>query len=419
MKQKQLFTSLLLLIFSLLACNFANQFESQPEIGPPPTIIGSTSGQTGGGEGTTAVSGTPIPIDPNQQPTIAPTATLPTPRLTLSTLDAANIRQGPSTRYDVIEQFPAGRQATIVGQSSDGKWWAIEHPGGINGRGWVFAELVSLNSSANSINGLPALPDPPILDAEREEYKSDTQRYRLEYSKTLLDLPNFGAPDSEQYFATVNVRSPQELPSGSFWLTISVHPNPDERPLTDWSERFETPDNVRSLTVDGNPAIQQVEDNRPQPDEATPTSSTANGNALPYSVVTYIAHEDRVVEVRAITPPALPSDDPFVYYRAEYDAILASLKLTPEVTGPLDFDVNIVWRIDPNNKGEAIGTVTITARGGDGDYIYFRDGSLRQDGPVFEYRWRSCRGNPVSFQVEDGTGARVSKDMFEQVPCGD
>lgn len=418
MKTRSFFASILFLIFALLACNFASQFETQPEIGPPPTIVGGVAEQGGGENGTTAVSGTPIPIDPNQQPTVAPTATLPAPRLTLSTLDAVNVRQGPSTRYDVIEQFPAGRQATIVGQSMDGKWWAIEHPGGVNGRGWVFGELVSLNSSVGSVNGLPALPDPPILETEREEYQNDAQRYALEYSKSLLDLPNFGAPDSEQYFATVNARSPQELPLGGFWLTISVHPNPDERPLTDWSERFDTPDNVRSLTVDGNPAIQQTEDNRPKPGDATPESSVGIVD-LPYSVVTYIAHEDRVVEVRAITPPALPTDDPFVYYRAEYDAILASLKLKPENAGPLDFDVNIVWRIDPNNKDEAIATVTITARGGDGDYVYYRDGSLRQDGSVFEYRWRACRGNPVSFQVEDGTGARVSKDMFEQVPCGD
>lgn len=413
-QQKHFFASIFVLFLSLLACNFANQFESQPEIGPPPTIVGGSSGATGGGE--TAVTGTPPPIDPNQQPTIAPTATLPTPRLTLSTLDAVNVRQGPSTAYEIIEQFPAGRQATIVGQSSDSKWWAIEHPGGVNGRGWVFGELVSLNSSVTSVNGLPALPDPPLLEPDREEYQNDPQRYTLEYSQSLLDLPNFGAPDSEKYFATANVRSPQELPPGSFWLAISVHPNPDKRPLTDWSERFDTPDNVRSLTIDGNPAIQQIEDNRPEPGQPTPESSVGSTD-LPYSVVTYIAHEERVVEIRAITPPVLPTDDPFIYYRAEYDAILASLKLRPEIAEPLDFAVNIVWRIDPNNKDEAIATVTVTARGGDGDYVYYRDGSLRQDGSVFEYRWRACRGNPVSFQVEDGSGARVSKDMFEQVPC--
>lgn len=413
MKQHAFFASVIFLFLALLACNFTNQFGSEPEIGPPPTIVGESSGQTGG---ETAVTRTPLTIDPNQQPTIAPTATLPTPRLTLSTLDPVNVRQGPSTDYEIIEQFPAGQKATVVGQSSDGKWWIIEHPGGINRRGWVFGELVSLDSSVNSINGLPALPDPPLLEPERAAYKNEPQRYALEYSSSLLDLPNFGAPDSEKYFATVNVRSPQELSPGSFWLTISVHPNSDERPLTDWSERFDTPDSVRSLTVDGNPALQQIEDNRPDPGTPTPESSSPS---LPYSVVTYIAHEKRVIEIRAVTPPVLPTDDPFIYYRAEYDAILASLKLQPEVAEPLDFDVSIVWRLDPNNKSEAIAAVTITARGGDGDYVYYRDGSLRQDGPTFEYRWRACQSNPVSFQVEDGSGMRVSKSLFEAVPCDD
>ncbi|MEM7114126.1 MAG: SH3 domain-containing protein [Chloroflexota bacterium] len=397
---KQTIIPLILLAFGLLACNFVNQFGTTPEIGPPPTIISSEGQPTAVTERENGVEATAVSTsDPN----IAPTATLPPQTLSLTTLVPANTRTGPSTLYDVIEQFPEGETATIVGQNEDGTWWAIEHPAGINGRGWIFAELVSVNG--NSL-GVPILPDPPQLSTERVEYKNENGRYRLEHSPDLIVLPDFGTATSEQQFATTNATSPQQLPLGDLWLAITVEDNSDENPLSDWADQFPTPEEVRSITVDGNPAIQQVEDAR---DEETGTGQ--------YALVTYIAHEERVITVRAITTPALPNDDPFVHYQAEYDAMLASLKLLPNEPEALDFDIAIEWRLDPNDTNEAIATVTITARGGDGDYIYFRDGSLRQDGSVFEYRWRSCSGNPVSFQVEDSSGQRASQDRFEQTPC--
>lgn len=394
--------SFTLLVFGLLACNFVNQFGTDPEIGPPPTIISNESerdvvattpsNSEGGGDEETAVS--------TQSP-LAPTVTVSAPSLSLTTLVPANTRYGPSTLYEVIEQYPAGQEAKIIGQNEDGTWWAVENEVGINGRSWIFGEIVSLNG--NSL-GVPILPDPLQFVAEREEYKNEDGRYSLEHSTTLTVLPNFAS--SEQSFATTNVTNPEALPPGDLWLSITIEDNSEERPLSDWAEQFPTPEGTRTLTVDDNPAIQQIEDSREQEE----------GPGF-YELATYIAHEERIVIVRAITLPVLPEDEPFVYFEAEYDAILASLKLRPEEPEELAFDLEISWRIDPNDTNEAIATVTVTARGGDGDYTYFRDGSLRQDGPTFEYRWRSCTGNPVSFQVEDGSGQRASQDRFEQTPC--
>jgi hypothetical protein len=92
---------------------------------------------------------------------------------------------------------------------------------------------------------------------------------------------------------------------------------------------------------------------------------------------------------------------------------------TPTVTrvyGRLSFEVQIAWLIDPDDRGFAIASVTITVTGGDGNYTYFRD-DIRQDGPRFEYVWRSCSPNPISFRVTSGDGQSARKEFGEFAPC--
>lgn len=90
---------------------------------------------------------------------------------------------------------------------------------------------------------------------------------------------------------------------------------------------------------------------------------------------------------------------------------------TPAVNtgGPLNFSYTVSWRIDAAS-GNAIATVTITPSGGDGNYSYFRD-ELPVNGPVFEYRWATCTGNPGSFRVTSSDGQSKKIDYFEQTPC--
>ena len=96
---------------------------------------------------------------------------------------------------------------------------------------------------------------------------------------------------------------------------------------------------------------------------------------------------------------------------------------TPQMTntpdgsaGPLDFQYHIAWRFKDDTYIQSIATVTITAQGGGGEYVYYRDGLL-VDGPVFEYEWASCRGNPGSFRVESADGQFKEVSYFGEPPC--
>lgn len=87
-----------------------------------------------------------------------------------------------------------------------------------------------------------------------------------------------------------------------------------------------------------------------------------------------------------------------------------------ESVGPLDFQYHISWRFKDDTYQQSIATVTITAKGGGGEYVYYRDGLL-VDGPVFEYEWVSCRGNPGTFRVESADGQFKDMSYFGEPLC--
>ena len=84
--------------------------------------------------------------------------------------------------------------------------------------------------------------------------------------------------------------------------------------------------------------------------------------------------------------------------------------------GPLSFTYNITWRLKDASATQAIATVTIDAKGGSGVYTYYRD-DLRVDGPVFEYEWATCSGNPGSLRVDSTDGQTARTEYFENPPC--
>lgn len=85
-------------------------------------------------------------------------------------------------------------------------------------------------------------------------------------------------------------------------------------------------------------------------------------------------------------------------------------------SGPLSFTYTIEWEVSSENPGIAIATVTMNATGGGGGYQYFRD-DLPVDGPVFQYQWATCRGNPGSLRVDSADGQSARVDYFETPPC--
>lgn len=112
----------------------------------------------------------------------------------------------------------------------------------------------------------------------------------------------------------------------------------------------------------------------------------------------------------SLTPSATPSRRPTFTPRPGVTAT------TAEAGGPLTFSHNITWRLKDAAAKIAIATVTINAKGGDGDYTYYRD-DLPVDGPVFEYEWATCRGNPGSLRVDSGDGQTRRIEYFENPPC--
>ncbi|MGB3716426.1 MAG: hypothetical protein WA996_18555 [Candidatus Promineifilaceae bacterium] len=88
----------------------------------------------------------------------------------------------------------------------------------------------------------------------------------------------------------------------------------------------------------------------------------------------------------------------------------------PGSDGPLNFHFDIVWRLHPTDPIESIATVTINPAGGGGDYRYYM-GIDEVEGPVFEYKWRNCMGNPQSLTVTSADGQSVTVDYFENPPC--
>jgi hypothetical protein len=111
-----------------------------------------------------------------------------------------------------------------------------------------------------------------------------------------------------------------------------------------------------------------------------------------------------------LTPSATPSRRPANTPRPGVTATTAN------TGGPLDFDYNISWRLKDASAKTAIATVTIRASGGSGIYTYFRD-DLVVDGPVFEYEWATCSGNPGSLRVDSSDGQSARKEYFENPPC--
>jgi len=117
-----------------------------------------------------------------------------------------------------------------------------------------------------------------------------------------------------------------------------------------------------------------------------------------------------------LTPSATPQPKPPTNVGGAATKTPSSTGTPSGSQGPLEFDYRIEWRFKDASAQEAVATVTISARGGGGGYIYFRD-EIEVDGPVFEYQWRTCSGNPGSLRVTAADGQTKRINYFESPPC--
>lgn len=162
----------------------------------------------------------------------------------------------------------------------------------------------------------------------------------------------------------------------------------------------------------------------PSTQEPTETPTLGIPETLPASLATETPEEETeplptftpiqqptLAETKESTATRIPPTRP------PNTAVPASTATLEENVGPLEFSYYISWRFKENtNYLQSIATVTITAQGGGGEYTYYRDGFV-VDGPVFEYEWASCRGNPGTFRVESADGQFKETTYFGEPPC--
>ena len=69
----------------------------------------------------------------------------------MTTIDAVNVRNGPSNQCTSYGVPPIGTTAPAIGVSADGGWYAIRIPTefAADGVGWVNATYVTTNNTEN------------------------------------------------------------------------------------------------------------------------------------------------------------------------------------------------------------------------------------------------------------------------------
>lgn len=169
---------------------------------------------------------------------------------------------------------------------------------------------------------------------------------------------------------------------------------------------------------EASPSVEETTEPVGSPEQAT----LAAPQTVPASIETEEAGEENgqvaptftPIEPPTLAPSLTPSATPS--RRPTFTPRPGATATTAEAGGPLTFTYNITWRLKDAAAKLAIATVTINARGGGGDYTYYRD-DLPVDGPVFEYEWATCRGNPGSLRVDSGDGQTRRIEYFENPPC--
>jgi uncharacterized protein YgiM (DUF1202 family) len=63
------------------------------------------------------------------------------------------VRSGPGNQFDSLGKVSAGTTGQVIGQSADGKWYAVTVPTDVsaNGVGWVNANYVIISPPGATI----------------------------------------------------------------------------------------------------------------------------------------------------------------------------------------------------------------------------------------------------------------------------
>lgn len=101
--------------------------------------------------------------------------------------DPINVRAGPNQLTEQVGILLVGQEANAIGKYGD--WIQIEYPGGPNGKGWVFANLVSL------IGGdVPVVEPPPTSTPKTTKTIDPTLAAQFIITAQPTRLPTFTEP---------------------------------------------------------------------------------------------------------------------------------------------------------------------------------------------------------------------------------
>lgn len=166
---------------------------TKPAPSPSPTIKPTASN-------TPVPTSTPTPVD-TATPTPEPN---PVVRLNESVTQQINVRGGPGTDYPIIDSFDPGEIAQVTGRNADSSWWYVNLEGA-GSPGWVFARLVQLTGSTESIPVIEAAPPPTPVEAQPEQEQAVAAETPAEAA------PAEAAPASESTPISEATETPSEL----------------------------------------------------------------------------------------------------------------------------------------------------------------------------------------------------------------
>jgi type II secretory pathway pseudopilin PulG len=183
------------------------------------------------------------------------------------------------------------------------------------------------NSSQSILDGQPKKKTNDIVEDEKtapnktddwSNYTNSKYSYSIKYPNSWFNLPNYGAPDTDKYFSNKNVGAPLEMGSDGIWITIRISDNNDNLSLSEWASKNpgnpqSEISNVRNVSINGVPAIQQVED-----------FTKAEGTEGGYSLATYLMKGNTVYSIKNLAFNSTTSSE----YEEEYNLMAESFVIT-------------------------------------------------------------------------------------------
>lgn len=156
------------ILLGVAGCNLqASQPTATPASTPSPVLDTPTSSSS---------TLTPVPIEtlisvvlPTDAPTSTSSVFLASPKD-----QPVNCRFGPATSYAITGALLVGRQAEIIGRSTDSTWWYVRNPSDPSTSCWLSAEFVVtvgdvqslpvINPLENTVTDIQVLVDPAVIN---------------------------------------------------------------------------------------------------------------------------------------------------------------------------------------------------------------------------------------------------------------